>query len=121
VTARYVRLTNVHCPAEAKLSVSGFRIFGNGLGTPPAMVEGVTATRDADPRKATVSWSPVKNADFYIVRYGLAPDRLFSNYQVYQATSMSLNALNAAVSYAVTVDAVNDSGVTQGTQTVPLP
>jgi hypothetical protein len=86
------------------------------------MVEGVTATRDAtDARKATVSWSPVKGADFYIVRYGLAPDRLFSNYQIYQATTMTLNALNAGVSYVATVDAVNDSGVTQGTQTVPIP
>lgn len=119
--ARYVRLTNVHCPAGAKLSVSGFRIFGNGLETPPARVEGVTATRDVDARKATVSWSPVKNADFYIVRYGLAPDKLFSNYQVYHATSMTLNALNVGVSYLVTVDAVNDSGVSQGTQTVPVP
>jgi xylan 1,4-beta-xylosidase len=141
VTARYVRLTNVHCPAGAKLSVSGFRIFGNGLGTAPAMVEGVTATRDADPRKAIVSWAPIKDADFYIVRYGLAPDRLFSNYQVYAAPKMTLNALNpgvsyavtvdavkltlnalnAGVSYVVTVDAVNDSGITQGTQGVPIP
>ncbi|MGA3169915.1 MAG: family 43 glycosylhydrolase [Chthoniobacteraceae bacterium] len=122
VTARYVRLTNIHCPAGAKLSVSGFRIFGSGLGTPPAMVQGVTAARDPDDaRKATVSWSPVKGADFYIVRYGLAPDRLFSNYQIYQATGMTLNALNAGVSYVVTVDAVNDSGVTQGTQTAAIP
>jgi len=122
VKARYVRLTNVHCPAGAKLSVSGFRIFGNGLGTPPAMVEGVKALRSAtDPRQATVSWSPVKDADFYVVRYGIAPDKLFSNYQIYQATEMTLNALNVGVSYAVTVDAVNNSGDTQGTRTVPIP
>jgi len=122
VTARYVRLTNVHCPAGAKLSVSGFRIFGSGLGTPPARVEGVKVVRSTtDQRQATVSWSPVKDADFYIVRYGLAADKLFSNYQIYQATTMTLNALNAGVPYVVTVDAVNDSGVTQGTQGVPIP
>ena len=121
VKARYARLTNVHCPAQAKFSVSGFRIFGNGLGTPPAKVEGVTATRETDARKATVSWSPVENADFYVVRYGIAPNKLVSNYQIYQGTEMTLNALNVGVSYAVTVDAVNDSGVTQGTQVVPIP
>lgn len=122
VTARYVRLTNVHCPAGAKLSVSGFRIFGNGLGAPPALVGDAKAVRSStDPRQATVSWSPVKDADFYIVRYGIAPDKLFSNYQVYDGTTLVLNALNAGVSYFVAVDAVNDSGVTQGTQTVPLP
>jgi len=120
VTARYVRLTNIHCPAQAKLSISGFRIFGNGLGNPPAKVGGVTALRSADPRQATVSWSPSINADFYVVRYGISPDKLFGNYQIYQATKMTINALNVGVSYVVTVDAVNDNGVTQGTQTVPI-
>lgn len=122
VTARYVRITNVHSPADSKFSISGFRIFGNGLGTVPAMVDGMTATRSAtDPRLATITWNPVKNADFYIVRYGLAPDRLFTNYQVYDGTMLNLNALNRGVSYVVTVDAVNDSGVTRGLRTVPLP
>jgi len=122
VTARYVRLTNVHCPAGAKLSISGFRIFGNGMGTPPNPVEGVKASRSsADPRLATVSWSPVKDADFYIVRYGIAADKLFSNYQIYQGTEMTLNTLNRGVPYAVAVDAVNDSGVTKGTQTIAIP
>jgi hypothetical protein len=122
VTARYVRLTSVHCPAGAKLSVSGFRIFGNGLGTPPALVDEVKAARStADARQATVCWSPVKDADFYIVRYGVAPEKLFSNYQIYQGTELTLNALNGGVSYAVTVDSVNDSGVTQGIQPIAIP
>ena len=122
VTARYVRLTNVHCPAGAKLSICGFRIFGNGLGAPPAKVEGVKALRSAtDPRQATVSWLPSKGADFYVVRYGIAPDKLFSNYQIYNATGMTLNALNVSVSYAVTVDAVSDSGVNQRAQIVAIP
>ena len=121
VTARYVRLTNIHCPAGAKFSVSGFRIFGSGLGDPPAIVEGVTAKRLPDSRKADVSWSPVHGADFYIVRYGLGPDRLFSNYQVYQGTKVTINSLNIGVAYTLTVDAVNDSGVTRGTEMVQLP
>lgn len=122
VTARYVRLTNIHCPAGAKLSISGFRIFGSGLGTSPAVVEGVKAVRSAnDPRNVTISWSPVKDADFYIIRYGLAPDRLFSNYQIYQGTETTLNTLNVGASYAVTIDAVNDSGVTRGRQCVTIP
>jgi len=122
LTARYVRLTNIHCPGGAKLSISGLRIFGNGLGALPATVDGVSATRSpTDARVATVTWSPVKDADFYIVRYGLAPDRLFSNYQVYDGTSVTLNALNAGVTYAVTVDAINDSGISLGTKVIPIP
>lgn len=122
VMARYVRLTNIHCPAGSNFSVSGLRVFGNGLGLPPDRVTGVTAERsDDDARKATVSWDPVKNADFYIVRYGIAAGKLFSNYQIYKGNQASLNALNKGVPYYATVDAVNDSGATRGTQIVPIP
>ena len=121
VNARYLRITNVHSPADSRFSISGFRVFGSGLGAPPAVVEGITATRKADARLGNVSWNPVKGADFYIVRYGVAADKLFTNYQVYDGTALALNALNLGVSYFVTVDAVNDSGVTYGKQTVPLP
>jgi xylan 1,4-beta-xylosidase len=121
VKARYLRITNVHSPADSKFSISGFRVFGNGLGAPPPAVEGITATRAADARLGTVSWNAVEGADFYIVRYGVAAAKLFTNYQVYDGTTLSLNALNRGVSYVVTVDAVNDSGVTPGRQVVSLP
>jgi xylan 1,4-beta-xylosidase len=121
-TARYVRLTNVHCPAGAKLSISGFRIFGNGLGSLPSPVSGLKASRaPSDGRQATVEWTPTKDADFYIVRYGIASERLFSNYQVYGAARMTLNALNRGVPYFISVDAVNENGITSGTQIVSLP
>ena len=114
VKARYVRLVNVHCPGGAKFSVSGFRLFGSGLSDAPEPVKNITVQRNPnDQRKAVVSWSSVANADFYIVRYGIAPDRLFENYQIYGTTNAQINALNAGVNYFLTVDAINDSGVTQ--------
>jgi hypothetical protein len=117
--ARFLRLVNVHTPAGGLFSVSGFRVFGNGLGDAPAQVQGIVARREpADSRQMQVSWPPVKDADFYIIRYGVAPDRLFNNYQVYGARRFDVNSLNDGVAYYVTVDAVNDSGVTQGAQVV---
>jgi hypothetical protein len=114
VKARYARLVNVHCPAGTLFSVSGFRIFGSGLGRPPAAVMTVAVRPNpADARKATVSWTPGKGAEFYIVRYGIAPDRMFNNYQIYQGTTANINALNRNTSYYFTVDAVNGSGVTE--------
>jgi xylan 1,4-beta-xylosidase len=114
IKARYVRLVNIHCPAGADLSVSGFRIFGNGLGKSSGAVKNIAVQRNPnDGRKALVSWSPGARAEFYIVRYGIAPDRLFGNYQIYNATSAQINSLNDGVTYYFTVDAVNDSGVTQ--------
>jgi xylan 1,4-beta-xylosidase len=121
VQARYVRLVNLHCPAGASLSISGFRIFGNGLGRSPAAVKTMTVQHDpADRRRATISWSPSRRAEFYIVRYGLAPDRLFDTYQIYGATNAQINSLNSGVVYYFTVDAVNDSGVTPGTKCLCL-
>ena len=114
VKARYIRLINVHCPAGAKFSVSDFRIFGNGLAQAPDAVKKISVQRNpSDGRKAIVSWTPSGRAEFYIVRYGLAPDRMFENYQIYDATSSQINALNTGVTYYFTVDAVNDSGVTR--------
>ena len=112
ITARYVRLVNVHMPGNGLFSVSGFRLFGNGPGPAPARVGGVKAVRDlSDPRQVHLSWEPARGADFYIVRYGIARDRLFNNYQVYQGQQLDLSSLNIGVSYYFTVDAVNDSGI----------
>jgi hypothetical protein len=118
VKARYVRLVNVHCPAGAKFSVSGFRIFGLAPGNAPAEAKNLTAQRHSDdPRKVTITWAPSAGAEFYIVRYGLAPDRLFENYQIYGSTTARINALNDGVGYYFTVDAANGSGITR-TKTV---
>jgi hypothetical protein len=106
-------------PAGAMFSVSDFRIFGDALGKAPAVASHVKVERDsADARSAHVSWDTVPQADFYIVRYGIAKDRLFNNYQVYDAVQLDLHSLNTGVSYYFTVDAVNGSGITQGKDTV---
>jgi hypothetical protein len=119
VTARYVRLVNVHTPGGGLFSVSGFRVFGHGSGKAPAKIKGVTVTRNSsDPREAHVSWEPVKGADFYIVRYGIARDWLFNNYQVYQGSGLDINSLNIGTSYYFTVDAVNENGDAKGTKVV---
>jgi xylan 1,4-beta-xylosidase len=117
--ARYIRITNVHSPAGSVFSLYDLRIFGSGLGKLPTMVVGLIAKRDpADPRRVSLSWRNTPDSDFYIVRYGIAPDRLFSNYQVYKSNSVDINSLNVGVKYYFTVDAVNDTGVTQGNKTI---
>lgn len=123
-TVRYVRITNQHMPNGAKFSLSGLRVFGIGSGAPPAKVDGVTVARSAggpaDGRIAEVSWKPASGAEFYIVRYGIARDRLFSSYQTYHATSHEIRSLNKGVRYFFTVDAVNAAGITRGTDIVAL-
>ena len=112
--ARYVRIVNGHSPAHSKFSLYDLRIFGSALGNPPTAVTNIQVRRDpSDRRHATITWSPVRNADFYIVRYGLTAGRLFGNYQVYDATSLDIHSLNVEPKYLFTVDAVNSSGITK--------
>jgi xylan 1,4-beta-xylosidase len=120
-SARYVRITNVHSPAGSMFSLYDLRIFGSGLGKLPPLVDQLTAKRDpADLRHVHLSWPTKPNIDFYIVRYGIAPDRLFSNYQVYNSNTVNINTLNLGVKYYFTVDAVNSTGITQGVKTVSV-
>jgi Beta-xylosidase len=122
--ARYVRITNGTMPNQAKFSLSGFRVFGVTLGELPGKVQGVAVARSsrepADGRIAEVSWKAVPGAEFYIVRYGVAPDRMFSSYQVYNATTREIRSLNSGVKYYFTVDAANAVGIAKGTDVVML-
>ena len=37
------------------------------------------------PGPSTITWQPLKNADGYVVRYGVAPGKLYNSYLVYDA------------------------------------
>lgn len=123
-SARYIRISNTKMPNGAKFSLSGLRVFGEARGARPGKVSGVEVARSSkepmDERIAEVSWKAVPGAEFYIVRYGVAPDRLFGSYQVYHATTREIRSLNSGVQYFFTVDAVNAAGVTKGTDVVAL-
>jgi hypothetical protein len=122
VIARYLKISNVEFPAGGKFSVTGFRVFGSGLQNPPARVADFSVERSREgQRVVNISWKPVDNADGYIVRYGIAPDKLYNNFQVYGESSMLIDALNIGVDYYFTVDSFNDSGLTVGTDTKHMP
>jgi hypothetical protein len=116
VWARHVRITNVYTPAGGTFSLRGLRVFGRAPGEPPARVDSFTVTRDPrDARSATVRWARVPGARRYVVRFGLAPDRLYESYQVGDVGELTINSLNVGVTYHFTVDALNGSGVARGT------
>ncbi len=119
VMARYVRIVNSHSPANGLFSLYDLRVFGSALGDLPPQVTGQRVIRDsADGRQVTLSWNAAAGADFYIVRYGIAPDRLFGNYQVYDSTGLKIRSLNIGQEYYFTVDAVNGSGIMLGPEPI---
>jgi xylan 1,4-beta-xylosidase len=109
VKARYVKLINVFTPGNGKFAVRDLRVFGNS--GKAVFTDGTGSTVDrnsADGRDAVIRWSPVDSADGYIIRYGIAPDKLYNNYMVYDADSISIHSLNKNVEYYFSVQAFNN-------------
>jgi xylan 1,4-beta-xylosidase len=123
VTARYVRITNKgSVPGGGQFSVRDLRIFGTGSQGGAAAPTGVTVSRSrTDTRSAMVSWNASSNAIGYLVRYGVAADKLYDSRQVYDVTSCQLNSLDVGTDYYFTVDAISDTAVARGTTTVKAP
>ena len=66
-----------------------------------------------------VTITPVSDAEGYYIRFGTEPDRLYTHIQVMnnqlRDVPVRIGCLNKNVTYYVTVDAYNESGVTNGT------
>ena len=50
----------------------------------------------------------------YNVRFGIAPDKLYSSYQVYGETWVHMITLNADQKYYYAIDSFNENGITPG-------
>ena len=115
--ARYIKLQNKEYTVSSNLSVRDLRIFGNGLGSKPRPVNGFTVKRnEEDPCKVSLAWNEVPHAQGYIVRYGIAKDKLYSNFQVMGETSLEIGSLNKGVTYYFTIDTYNENGITRTEQ-----
>jgi hypothetical protein len=110
VRGRYIRFRNLHVPTPY-LAISGFRIFGNVAGDPPPAVTGVEVARGEDRRNARVSWSAEPGSQGYNIRWGIAPDKLYSSWLVYGQNSLSIRSLNVDQPYYFTVETFDVHGV----------
>lgn len=79
--ARYIRWENREYPLSGNVSLRELRIFGKGRGKVPGTVRNIVAEREPDnPCRAAVSWNPVKDAQGYIIRAGIAKDKLYTTH-----------------------------------------
>ena len=117
--ARYLRWENEAYTVSPHVSLRELRVFGKGGEALPAPVGGLQIERDtSDSCRAVLSWQDSAGAEGYVVRYGIAPDKLYASHQVLEGTQVALNSLNSGVNYFFTVDAYNARGVTRGTAIV---
>ncbi len=120
VNARHVRITNVYMPGGGPFSIRDLRLFGSGLGKPPAAAPKFEAHRDpSDARNAVVRWEIMPDAEGYVVRYGTTAASPYLNREIRGQKEIVLHDLNAETRYFLTVDAFNDSGRTTG-PVIPL-
>ncbi len=111
--ARYVKWQNVEYAVSPKVSLRDLRVFGNGIGSKPREVVSFDVIPDSsDPCRAHIEWSPVPHAQGYIVRYGIAPDKMYHSHQLYGKTFLDLGMLNKDADYYFAIDAFNENGIT---------
>lgn len=109
---RYVRYRNLHVPTP-HLAISELRIFGKGTGKAPKKVDGLKLVRQADRRDVAISWKPVSGAQGYNVLWGIAPDKLYSSWMVYDENELFMRSLTTTQDYYFCVEAFNENGVAE--------
>ncbi|SDK25263.1 F5/8 type C domain-containing protein [Catalinimonas alkaloidigena] len=117
VRARLIRFRSLHVPTP-HLALSGVRVFGLGSGKTPSKVRQLQAVRDQDRRNVQLTWKAQANAQGYNVRWGIAPDKLYSSWLVYDQHSLDLRSLNVDQTYYFAVEAFNENGVAPLSETV---
>lgn len=119
VRARYIRYQNFHVPTPF-LSISGLRVFGKGTGKAPGKVKSFRAQRDKDRRNAQISWDIQKQAQGYNVLWGIAPDKLYNSWLIYDENSLYLRSLNSDQTYYFEIEAFNENGISKRTAPVKV-
>jgi hypothetical protein len=118
VKLRFVRVTAEKLPYDEPFALSGLRVFGLGNDAAPEAVKAFDSVR-SDTLTEKLSWKAADRAIGYNVRFGIAPDKLYSSHMVYGQTEVLLTTLNAGQSYYAAVDAFGEGGVTEG-ECLPL-
>lgn len=113
IRLRYIKVTAIELPYHAKFAISGLRVFGLDDGCKPASVTEAKALY-LDALTAKASWKKAEGAFGYNLRYGIAPDKLYTSYLVYDTENLLLTTLNKGQDYWFCVDSFNESGITEG-------
>ncbi len=117
VKAKYVRYNNIKVPGN-NFAMSEVRVFGLGLGETPSKVSNFKINREKDRRDISFSWDKVEGAQGYNIRWGIAPDKLYQSWQVYDTNSHFMRCLDRDTPYYFTIEAYNENGISEQTETI---
>ena len=117
--ARYVRYRNVSV-SSPYLAISDIRVFGMGRGEAPAQVQGLSAARYDNGKSVDLTWDAVEGAQGYNVRWGIAEDKLYSSWLLYGDNQLTLRCLVKDQEYYIQIEAFNENGISQVSETIRL-
>ncbi len=112
VKAKYVRYKNISVPGN-NLAMSEIRIFGLGFGKKPTTVKDFRINRKEDKRDALLQWESVSGAQGYNIRWGIAPDKLYQSWMVYDTNKLLMRCLDEDTPYYFTIEAFNENGISE--------
>jgi beta-xylosidase len=116
-SVRFIRYANIHVPTP-HLAISGLRVFGTGEGKAPQPVKKLTVNRYEDRRDALITWEKQPDCQGYNVLWGIAPDKLYNSWLVYDYNQLELRSLTVDQQYYFSVEAFNENGVSERTKIV---
>ena len=114
---RYIRFKNIHVPTP-HLAISDLRVFGSGSGKAPAVVRNFIVHRLADRRDAIIRWDRQPGTQGYNILWGIAPDKLYSSWMVYDKNELLLKSLNVDQTYYFAIEAFNENGISARTKVI---
>lgn len=118
-TVRFVRYRNIHVPTP-NLSISGLRVFGLGNDKVPPAVKKFTVNRNTDRRDAMITWDKQPAAQGYNILWGIAPDKLYNSWMVYDKNSLLLKSLSVDQTYYFSIESFNENGISERTKVMKV-
>jgi len=115
VETRFLRITNAK-ELPGKFSLFDFRVFGTANGALPTEITGIQVQRKVDERRFLIKWDKQTDVTGYIVRWGIAQNKLNHSTVVY-TNQLEAGYFSAGVPYYFAIDAFNENGISRG-QTV---
>ena len=67
-----------------------------------------------------ITWSDQPNCQGYNVLWGIAPEKLYSSWMVYDKNSLELKSLSVDQTYYFAIEAFNENGISERTKIVKV-
>ncbi|WP_430973599.1 family 43 glycosylhydrolase [Sunxiuqinia rutila] len=117
--ARFIRYKNIEVPGN-NLAMSEIRVFGTGFGKKPGKVKDFEVQRHEDRRDVSTSWKEVAGAQGYNIRWGIAPDKLYHSWLVYEDTELLMRCFDKNTTYYMSIEAFNENGISESTKIIKI-